>query len=189
MTCTSTRRGFERSDAVDLAELEHAQQLGLRPTSGSSPISSRNSVPPSASSKSPGLLSVAPVNAPRMWPNSSLSKSVSTTAEQLTVTNRRSRRGPILCSARATSSLPVPVSPVIERGPDVRRQPADHAEQLLHERARGRSSRRTRDARATSPFDRRGGCGAARSLRESPSAAARAGRSRAACSGSPSRRA
>ena len=64
-------------------------------------------------SNSPGLFSVAPVNAPRTWPNSSLSNSDSTTAEQLTVTNRRSRRGPVSCSARATSSLPVPVSPVI----------------------------------------------------------------------------
>ncbi|PYR94575.1 MAG: hypothetical protein DMF84_05325 [Acidobacteria bacterium] len=53
------------------------------------------------------------MNAPRTWPNSSLSNSVSTTAEQLTVTKRRSRRGPVLWRARATSSLPVPVSPLM----------------------------------------------------------------------------
>jgi len=33
-------------------------------STGISPISSRNSVPPSASSNRPGLLEVAPVNAP-----------------------------------------------------------------------------------------------------------------------------
>ena len=53
-------------------------------------------------------VSVAPMNAPRTWPNSSLSNSVSSTAAQLTVTNGRSRRGPVVCSARAASSLPVP---------------------------------------------------------------------------------
>ena len=70
-------------------------------------------VPPSAVSNRPALWSLAPVNAPRTWPKSSLSKSVSTTAEQFTVTKRFVLRGPSLCSARATSSLPVPVSPVI----------------------------------------------------------------------------
>jgi hypothetical protein len=38
-----------------------------------SPISSRNRVPPSASSMSPGFIPAAPVNAPRSCPNSSLS--------------------------------------------------------------------------------------------------------------------
>ena len=59
----------------------------------------------------PTLFSVAPVNAPRTCPNNSLSNKVSTTAEQLTVTNRLIRLGPARCSARAASSLPVPVSP------------------------------------------------------------------------------
>jgi hypothetical protein len=62
--------------------------------SGSSPTSSRNSVPPSAASKTPIFDSTAPVNAPRTWPNSSLSNSVSTTAEQLIVTNGLLRREP-----------------------------------------------------------------------------------------------
>ena len=48
-----------------------------------SPISSRKTVPSSASSNLPGLAAVAPVNAPFSWPNSSLSSSVSTMAEQL----------------------------------------------------------------------------------------------------------
>ena len=48
-----------------------------------SPISSRNTVPSSASSNLPGLRPVAPVKEPFSWPNSSLSSSVSTMAEQL----------------------------------------------------------------------------------------------------------
>ena len=59
------------------------------------------------------LVSVAPVKAPRTWPNSSLSNRFSTIAEQLTVTNFRARPGPSSCSALATNSLPVPVSPVM----------------------------------------------------------------------------
>ena len=38
---------------------------------GMSPISSRNSVPPSASSKRPALRELAPVKAPFSWPNNS----------------------------------------------------------------------------------------------------------------------
>ena len=52
-----------------------------------SPISSRNMAPPLASSKRPMRSFCAPVNAPRVWPNSSLSKRVSGMALQLTVTN------------------------------------------------------------------------------------------------------
>ena len=52
--------------------LEHAQQLGLCAT-GISPISSSNSVPPSASSKHPVRRSKAPVKAPFSWPKISLS--------------------------------------------------------------------------------------------------------------------
>ena len=57
--------------------------------------------------------SSAPVNAPLRWPNSSLSISVSGSAPQLTGTNGLSARRLCSCSARATSSLPVPVSPRI----------------------------------------------------------------------------
>jgi len=51
-----------------------------------SPISSRNRVPPSASSKRPFLSRSAPVNAPRTWPNSSLSSSPSGMPPQFTGT-------------------------------------------------------------------------------------------------------
>ncbi len=76
-----------------------------------SPISSRNSVPPSAVSTRPSLRSRASVKAPRSWPNSSDSSSCAGSAAQLSSTKGLSRRGPLKCSARATSSLPVPVSP------------------------------------------------------------------------------
>ena len=55
----------------------------------------------------------APVNAPRTWPKSSLSSSVSVMAAQLTGTNGRSARRLLAWTALATSSLPVPLSPVI----------------------------------------------------------------------------
>ena len=88
-----------------------------------------------AASNTPGFDSTAPVNAPRTWPNSSLSNSVSTTAEQLIVTNGLLRRGPTWWKARAASSLPVPVSPRDEHDLRVRRQALDEAEDLLHRRA------------------------------------------------------
>ena len=54
-----------------------------------SPISSRKTVPSSATSNLPGLVAVAPVKAPFSWPKSSLSSSVSTMAEQLMPTKGR----------------------------------------------------------------------------------------------------
>jgi len=80
---------------------------------GISPISSRNSVPPSASSKRPSRRSAAPVKAPFSWPNSSLSSNVSGSAPTFTAMNGLLRRGLSLWIARATSSLPVPLSPSI----------------------------------------------------------------------------
>ena len=77
------------------------------------PISSRKIVPPSASANRPFLLVTAPVNAPRTWPNSSDSISVSGSAAQLTRTSGISRCALQSWIARATSSLPVPVSPVM----------------------------------------------------------------------------
>ncbi len=51
---------------------------------GMSPTSSRNIVPPWAISKRPRRWLTALVNAPFSWPNSSLSRSVSGMAAQLT---------------------------------------------------------------------------------------------------------
>ena len=55
----------------------------------------------------------ASVKAPRAWPNNSLSSSVSGKAAQLTATNGCRAPPALLWIARATSSLPVPLSPVI----------------------------------------------------------------------------
>jgi hypothetical protein len=55
------------------------KSLACRPTA-ISPISSMNSVPPSATSTKPGLACTAPVKAPFSWPNSSLSSRLSCNA-------------------------------------------------------------------------------------------------------------
>ena len=78
-----------------------------------SPISSRNRVPPSASSKRPARAVMAPVNAPFSWPNSSLSSRSAGIAPQFTGTNGRPARADSRWMERATSSLPVPDSPRI----------------------------------------------------------------------------
>ncbi|PYR35514.1 MAG: hypothetical protein DMF93_21605 [Acidobacteria bacterium] len=57
-----------------------------------SPISSRNTVPRSATSSSPFLFVSAPVKAPRMWPKSSDSSRFSGSAPQLSDTIGLSRR-------------------------------------------------------------------------------------------------
>ena len=76
--------------------------------SGTSPISSRNSVPPCACSILPSVVLTAPVNAPFSCPNSSLSSSVSGIAAQLIATNAPRRARLASCSPRASNSLPVP---------------------------------------------------------------------------------
>ena len=80
---------------------------------GVSAISSKKNVPPLASSKRPLRAATAPVKAPRAWPNSSLSRRVSLMAAQLTLTKGLSARFELAWIARATSSLPVPLSPVM----------------------------------------------------------------------------
>ena len=78
-----------------------------------SPTSSRKIVPRSACSNLPICFSVAPVNEPFSWPNSSISISSSGIAAQLTCTKRSRARRLLRWMARATSSLPTPLSPRI----------------------------------------------------------------------------
>ena len=80
-------------------------------SSGSSPSSSRNTVPPRAASNPPTRAAVAPVNAPRSWPNSSLSIKVGGIDPQSSTTNGPRARGLASWSASASRPLPVPVSP------------------------------------------------------------------------------
>src|SRR6185312_3648419 len=84
--------------------------------SGISPISSRNSVPPLAASNKPGRAVAAPVNAPLPWPNSSDSRSSAGSAATLTATKAPRARPELAWRMRATTSLPVPVSPKIATG-------------------------------------------------------------------------
>ena len=77
-----------------------------------SPTSSRNSTPPAACSMRPGLVATAPVNAPRSWPKSSDSSSWSGSAAQLMAMNGPWLRREAWWRKRATTSLPVPDSPV-----------------------------------------------------------------------------
>ena len=60
-----------------------------------------------------------------MWPNSSLSTSVSTSAEQLQMANSCGATGLKRWRAWATSSLPVPVAPLTGTGFEVGRDPPD----------------------------------------------------------------
>ena len=80
---------------------------------GISAISSRKIVPPLAISKAPAFSLVEPVNAPFSWPNSSFSRISFGSAAQLRAKNGPFARSLFWCSARATSSLPVPLSPRI----------------------------------------------------------------------------
>ena len=80
---------------------------------GSSPISSRNNVPPLASSKYPFLSPMAPVNAPFSCPNNSALMVPSGMAPQFTA-----RYFPVFlrlfwCIILGMTSLPTPLSPVI----------------------------------------------------------------------------
>ena len=76
-----------------------------------SPISSRNKVPPLASSKRPRRAPVAPVKLPRACPKSSLSNTPSAMAPQSTAMKAPAARALEAWIARATNSLPVPLSP------------------------------------------------------------------------------
>ena len=74
---------------------------------------SRNNVPPFAVLNNPFLTSVAPVNAPFRWPKSYASTSWSGSAAQLISTKGFAARELLEWMARATSSLPVPVCPLM----------------------------------------------------------------------------
>ena len=64
-----------------------------------------------AISNLPRVRALAPVNAPFSWPNSSDSIRLAGIAAQLSARKGKSRRGELKWIARATSSLPTPLSP------------------------------------------------------------------------------
>ena len=73
-------------------------------------------MPPLASSKRPARSVCASVNAPFLWPNISLSNSEEEMPPRFTLTNGPPARLLCLWMASATSSLPVPLSPVMRTG-------------------------------------------------------------------------
>src|SRR3989442_1311983 len=107
---------FQAEDGIRDADVTGVQTCALPISIGSSATSSRNNVPPAACSKTPRCLDVAPVKAPRSWPNSSLSASDTVRALQLTARKGLPQRGPLKWMARATNSFPLPLSPVISTG-------------------------------------------------------------------------
>ncbi len=115
MMRTSTISALRPPTGVTSPDCSTRSSFACR-SSGMSPISSRKSVPPLASRKRPAREFVAPVKAPRSWPKSSLSSSSRGIAAALTATKGPSARGLAAWMARATSSLPVPLSPVIRTG-------------------------------------------------------------------------
>ena len=135
---------------------------------GMSPISSRKSVPPAASRKRPGRDSIAPVKAPRSWPNSSLSSSSRGIAAALTATKGPAAR-PLAAWMRARDQL---LAGAALAGDEHRHVAARHAADRLEELEQ-------RGARAR-PAARPPRCG------PRPRAAGRAPRARARASAAPS---
>ena len=94
--------------------LQHAQQLRLRSQRAARRSRRGRACRRRPARSGPALLASAPVNAPFSWPNSSLSSSV---ARQRRAVDARRTAAPRAADAawiaRATSSLPVPVSPAI----------------------------------------------------------------------------
>ncbi len=97
--------------------------------SGSSPISSRNSVPPPAFSKAPRRSRSAPVNAPRSWPNEFAVDQLLGSAALLTATSGRLLAWTASMQLARDHFLPVPLSPSIEHAAGNRRHPRDRVTQ------------------------------------------------------------
>ena len=131
----STRRGwFSPTRRISPSWIARSSLACAR--GESSPTSSRNSVPPSASSNRPGRSDAAPVKDPRAWPNSSVSKRSSLSAAQLTAQKRRILRAEPAWMARAIKLLAGAALAQDQHG--VRRcgRPADLLPHLCHGAAR-----------------------------------------------------
>src|SRR5471032_2194963 len=99
MMRTSTFTGL-RPPTASTAPSCSARSSFTCAVSGNSETSSRNSVPPEASTNLPMWRSVAPVNAPFSWPNRIDSTRLSGIAPQLTATNGFEARSPLPWIAR-----------------------------------------------------------------------------------------
>ena len=96
---------------------------------GSSPISSRKTVPPSATSSLPFLVAIAPVKAPFSCPNNSLSSSASGMAAQLMATNGLPARGAVVMDGARYQFLAGTAFPANKNGGIAAGHPGD---ELLH---------------------------------------------------------
>ncbi len=134
MMRTSTVRVLRRADALELAGLQHAQQLRPAASSEMLAISSRNSVPPSASSKRPTRSVLASVKAPRTWPNSSLSNTAFGEAAGVDRDQRLAARGGDGVERPRDDAL---AGAVLAGDQDVRVRRADALDQLEHRLHRG----------------------------------------------------
>src|SRR3989475_12575412 len=103
--------GLRAADAFEFTFLQHPQECNLSVQRHLADFV-QEMVPPFASSNRPRRRCIAPVNAPFSWPKSSEEISDGARAAQLTLTKARCDRRDRLWMARATSSLPVPVSPL-----------------------------------------------------------------------------
>ena len=110
--------GLGPADPLELALLEDAEDLGLGRQRQLADLVEEDR-PAGGALEPAGLLPVGAGEAPRSWPNSSLSIRPSGRAPQLTRTNGPAARSEWRCSAEATSSLPVPLSPTIRTGSSV----------------------------------------------------------------------
>ena len=99
------------ADALDLALLEDAQELGLERRAACRRSRRGRASRPAPPRSGPARAST-PVATPRSMPKSSDSSRVSGSAAQLIATNGFSARSLRAWIMRATSSLPVPLSPV-----------------------------------------------------------------------------
>ena len=101
-----------RAQGLELALLQDAQELGLQGRAHGPDL-----VQEDGAAVGEGELALlvggGPVKAPRTWPNSSDSSRVSGMAAQFTLMSGMSRCALRSWMARASSSLPVPVSPMM----------------------------------------------------------------------------
>ena len=96
---------------IELTLLKHPKELGLKVRGGVPDLVEEDRALP-RELEVPLFPPTAPVNAPRTCPKSSDSNSVSVSAVQLTAINGSSEWIEWSCTARATISFPVPVSPL-----------------------------------------------------------------------------
>jgi hypothetical protein len=106
------RAGREAAEAEDLARVEDPQELDLHRRRQLADLVEEHR-PALGALEETGLGGDRAGERARSWPNSSPSRRCSGIAAQLSRRNVLPARGEPSCSALATSSLPVPLSPVI----------------------------------------------------------------------------